>query len=139
MRTVEAKRIVEEEAAEIERTHDSLLEGQLEGEREWLEELERRGALLEQREEEQNSDFPLAMAAEQQPELSIPSPFGRKSSEEESPPHTSRETKFSGANGDRELSIFPIQLTTSRIGNLTQLIFLSRYGMSIHTYILWQT
>ena len=52
MRTVEAKRIVEEEAAEIERTHDSLLEERLEKKREWLEELKRRGALLEQRKEE---------------------------------------------------------------------------------------
>ena len=34
----------------------------------------------------------------------------------------SRETKFSGANGGKELSIFPVQLTTSRIGNLTRLI-----------------
>ena len=55
MRTVEAKRIVEEEAAEIERAHDSLLEERLEKEREWLEDLERRGTLLEQREEEQDS------------------------------------------------------------------------------------
>ena len=31
----------------------------------------------------------------------------------------SRETKFSGANGDKEKFIFPVQLTTSRIGNLT--------------------
>ena len=32
----------------------------------------------------------------------------------------SRETKFSGANGDREkLIFFPVHLTTSRIGNLT--------------------
>ena len=37
-------------------------------------------------------------------------------------PNPSRETKFSGANGDREISIFPLQLTTSRIGNLTRLI-----------------
>ena len=29
-----------------------------------------------------------------------------------------RETKFSGANGDREIFIFPVQLTTNRIGNL---------------------
>ena len=28
---------------------------------------------------------------------------------------TSRETKFSGANGDREIFIFPVQLTTCRI------------------------
>ena len=47
MRTVEAKRTVEEKAAEIERTHDSLLEERLEKELEWLEELERRDALLE--------------------------------------------------------------------------------------------
>ena len=33
-----------------------------------------------------------------------------------------RETKFSGANGDREIFIFPAQLTTSRIDNLTRLI-----------------
>ena len=31
-------------------------------------------------------------------------------------------TKFSGANGDSEILIFPAQLTTSRIGNLTRLI-----------------
>ena len=35
----------------------------------------------------------------------------------------SREAKFSGANGDREISIFfPVQLITSRIGNLTRVI-----------------
>ena len=41
----------------------------------------------------------------------------------------SRETKFSGANGDREIFIFPVQLTTSRIGNLllSRLIFLLLY------------
>ena len=32
------------------------------------------------------------------------------------------ETKFSGANGDREIVIFPVQLITSRIGSLTRLI-----------------
>ena len=32
-------------------------------------------------------------------------------------PNPSRETKFSGANGDREIFIFPVQLTRSRIGN----------------------
>ena len=37
-------------------------------------------------------------------------------------PNPSRETKFSGANGDRKKIIFPVQLTTSRIGNLTRLI-----------------
>ena len=33
-------------------------------------------------------------------------------------PNLSRDTKFSGANGDMEISIFPVELTTSRIGNL---------------------
>ena len=37
-------------------------------------------------------------------------------------PNLSRETKFSGANADREILTFPVQLTTSRIGNLTRLI-----------------
>ena len=46
----------------------------------------------------------------------------------------SRETKFSGANRDREMFLFPVQLTTSRIGNLTRLI----HTLAIcddHTYI----
>ena len=34
----------------------------------------------------------------------------------------SRETKFSGTNADREIFIFPVQLTTCRTGNLTRLI-----------------
>ena len=33
-------------------------------------------------------------------------------------PSPTRETKFSGANGDREIFIFPAQLTTSRIDYL---------------------
>ena len=33
-------------------------------------------------------------------------------------PIPSGETKFSGVNGDREILIFSVQLTTSRIGNL---------------------
>ena len=37
-------------------------------------------------------------------------------------PNPSRETKFSGADADRKLFIFPVQLTTGRIGNLTRLI-----------------
>ena len=41
-------------------------------------------------------------------------------------PNPSRETKFSGANADREIFIFPlifpVQLTTCSIGNLTRLI-----------------
>ena len=47
MRAVEAKKTMEDKAAEIERAHDSLLEESLEKEREWLEDLERRGALLD--------------------------------------------------------------------------------------------
>ena len=52
-------------------------------------------------------------------------------------PNPFRETKFSGANRDREILIFPVQLTTSRIGNnLTRLILtLLLYVMTIHTYI----
>ena len=37
-------------------------------------------------------------------------------------PNPFREAKISAANGDREIFIFPVQLTTSRIGNLTRLI-----------------
>ena len=37
-------------------------------------------------------------------------------------PTRPRETKFSGANGDRKIFIFPVQLTMSRIVNLTRLI-----------------
>ena len=37
-------------------------------------------------------------------------------------PNPSRETKFSRANRDREIPSFPVQLTTSRIGNPTRLI-----------------
>ena len=47
----------------------------------------------------------------------------------------SRETKFSGTHGDRGMFIFPVQLTTSRIGNLTRLIHTLLYVMTIHTYI----
>ena len=61
MRTVEAKMAMEKEAAEIERADGLLLDERLEKEREWLEELEWRDALLEQREKEQDSDCPLAM------------------------------------------------------------------------------
>ena len=42
--------------------------------------------------------------------------------------------QFSGANGDREILIFPVQLTT-RIGNLTRL-FLTLAMCDGHTYIL---
>ena len=51
-------------------------------------------------------------------------------------PNPSHETEFSGADGDREMSFFPVQLTTSRIGNLTRLI----HTLAIcddHTYVLY--
>ena len=47
----------------------------------------------------------------------------------------SRETKFSGTHGDRGIFIFPVQLTTSRIGDLTRLIHTLLHVMTIHTYI----
>ena len=47
----------------------------------------------------------------------------------------SRETKFSGATGGREMLFFPIQLTTSRIGNLSRLIHTLLYVKTKHTYI----
>ena len=53
-------------------------------------------------------------------------------------PKPCRESKFSGANGDRGKIIFPVQLTTSRIGNLTRLIFTLPtfvYVMTILQYI----
>ena len=43
------------------------------------------------------------------------------------------QTKFSGTHGDGNI-IFPVQLTTSRIGNLTRLIHTLLYVMTIHTY-----
>ena len=45
----------------------------------------------------------------------------------------SRETKFSGTDGDRGILIFPDQLTTSRVGNLTRLLHTLLYVVTIHT------
>ena len=44
------------------------------------------------------------------------------------------ETKFSGTYGDRGISIFPVQLTTSRIGNLTRSIHTLMYIYDDHSY-----
>ena len=41
-------------------------------------------------------------------------------------------TKFSGAYGDREIEYFPVQLTTSRIGNFTRLMHTLLNVMTIH-------
>ena len=49
-------------------------------------------------------------------------------------PNPSRETKFSGANVDREIFIFLVQLTTSTIGNLTRLTHTLAICVTIHTY-----
>ena len=48
-----------------------------------------------------------------------------------------RETKFSGAYGDMGIFIFPVKLTTRRIGNLPRLIRTQLYVMDctyIYTY-----
>ena len=42
----------------------------------------------------------------------------------------------SGANADRKIIIFPIQVTTSRIGNLTRLIHTLAIYVTI-TYIIY--
>ena len=46
-----------------------------------------------------------------------------------------RETKFSGANAEREIFVFPVQLTTSRIGNLTRLIHTLAICVTIHIHL----
>ena len=65
-----AQRAVEEDTA-IERVHSLLLEERLEEEHKWLGDItewfEEDGPPLERREEELDSDCPLAMAAEQNP------------------------------------------------------------------------
>ena len=49
----------------------------------------------------------------------------------------SRNQIFSGANGDRETIIFPVQLTTSRIDILAQLIHTFAISVTIHTSAGW--
>ena len=51
----------------------------------------------------------------------------------------SRDIKFSGANGDRKIFIFPVQL--SRIDNLSRLILTVavQYVMTIHAYLVHTT
>ena len=50
-------------------------------------------------------------------------------------PNPSREIKFSGANGDREIFIFHVQLTTSMIGHPTRVIGYLLHAMTIKIYI----
>ena len=47
-------------------------------------------------------------------------------------PNPSSENKLSGANGDREKNIFPVQLTKSRIGNHTRLLYILLKYLTIH-------
>ena len=54
-------------------------------------------------------------------------------------PNPSPETKFTGANADREIFIFSFQLTTSRIGNLTRLIHGLAICVTIHTSLFRKT
>ena len=52
-------------------------------------------------------------------------------------PKASRDTKFSGVNGNRQRNIrFPVQLTTRRIGNLTRLFHTPLYICESRTYSL---
>ena len=52
-------------------------------------------------------------------------------------PNPSRETKFSGTNADREIFIFPVQLTTCRTSNLTQLIHTLAMCVTIHSGVIY--
>ena len=52
-------------------------------------------------------------------------------------PNPSHETKFSGANADREIFIFPVQLTTCRTGNLTRLIHTLAYSICVTIHVLY--
>ena len=83
-------RRTEEEDTATERVHDLLLEGCLEEEHEgrgkMMEWLKEDRPSLGRREEAQDPDCPLAMAAEQDPEKSTPAPIGKQTSEVESPP-----------------------------------------------------
>ena len=55
-------------------------------------------------------------------------------------PNLFRDIQFSGANENWGTFVFPVQLTTSRIGSLTRLILtLAIYVMIIHTYIQYLT
>ena len=49
--------------------------------------------------------------------------------------YPSRETKFSGTNADREIFIFPVQLTACRTGNLTYPVEPYSCYMCDHTYM----
>ena len=46
--------------------------------------------------------------------------------------NSSRETKFSAANANKDMPILPVQLTTCRIGSLTRLIHTLAICVTIH-------
>ena len=52
-------------------------------------------------------------------------------------PNSSRKTKFSGANGDREIFIILVQLTTTNMGNLTGFILTLAICVTFNTYIIY--
>ena len=51
-------------------------------------------------------------------------------------PNSSRETKLSGTNADREIFVIPVQLTTCRTGYLPRLIHTLAICVIIHTYMV---
>ena len=53
-------------------------------------------------------------------------------------PNPSRETKLSGANADKEISIFAVELTTCRNGNLNRLIHTFAICVTIRTLRLME-
>ena len=54
-------------------------------------------------------------------------------------PNPSRETKFTGANAYEAILFFPVELTTSRIGNLTRLIHSLTICVTIHHMYVWSS
>ena len=65
----------------------------------------------------------------------IQSEYGDEQADVGRLPNPSRETEFPGGNADREPFIFPVQLTTCRIGNLTRLIHALAICVTIHTIL----
>ena len=54
-------------------------------------------------------------------------------------PNPSRKTNFLGANVEGEILVFPVQLTTSRIGNLTRLFHTLAICVTVHACALAAT
>ena len=88
-----------------------------------------------------------ANAEQEKATAMMPKPSGKKSGETNRPGGTTASgssapvptnDKPASANkgADRVISIFPVQLTTCRIGNLTRLIHTLAICVAIHTYVL---